>query len=120
MTRKSLRSLQPSPFGLRLGKPVYTRAKAVPPELNAEADIHIVKIVCILQSINYPERHYNGITSNLNQRLNEHNNGDCSHTSKYAPWQVLVSISFAEDARALAFERYLKSGSGRAFAQKHF
>ncbi len=79
-----------------------------------------MKTVYILQSVRYPDRHYSGITSNLNQRLNEHNSGDCSHTSKYAPWRVLVSILFAEDAKALSFERYLKSGSGRAFAQKHF
>jgi predicted GIY-YIG superfamily endonuclease len=79
-----------------------------------------MKIVYILQSVNYPKRHYSGITSDFNKRLDEHNNGKCPHTSKYKPWQALVIISFTEDSKAQEFERYLKSGSGRAFAHKHF
>ena len=79
-----------------------------------------MKIVYILQSVKHPNRHYTGITSNLNQRLNEHNTGNCPHTLKYAPWRVLVMISFTENSKAQEFERYLKSGSGRAFAKKRF
>jgi predicted GIY-YIG superfamily endonuclease len=79
-----------------------------------------MKIVYILQSVRYPERHYTGITSDFNQRLADHNNGNCPHTSKYRPWQLVASISLVEDSKAQAFERYLKSGSGRAFAKKHF
>ena len=36
------------------------------------------------------------------------------------PWQFVVSIEFAEERTAVHFERYLKSGSGRAFARRHF
>jgi putative endonuclease len=43
-----------------------------------------------------------------------------NHTSKYAPWQLIVTIAFTEKNKALKFERYLKSGSGRAFAKRHF
>ncbi len=34
------------------------------------------------------------------------------------PWAFDVVIRFADERRALAFERYLKSGSGCAFAQR--
>jgi len=60
------------------------------------------------------------ITNDLTQCLNDHNNGECPHTSKYIPWRVLAAISFADDSKAQAFEKYLKSGSGRAFSQKNF
>ena len=35
------------------------------------------------------------------------------------PWEVDLVIQFAKEARGLAFERYLKSGSGCAFAKRH-
>jgi len=35
-------------------------------------------------------------------------------------WQLHVTIELADEDRALAFERYLKSGSGRACAKRHF
>ena len=79
-----------------------------------------MKTVYILQSVHYPNRHYTGITNDLAQRLDDHNNGECHHTAKYIPWRVLAVISFIDDSKAQAFERYLKSGSGRAFSQKHF
>jgi predicted GIY-YIG superfamily endonuclease len=40
------------------------------------------------------------------------------HTAKYAPWEIKTYIGFDDDERAIAFERYLKSASGRAFAKK--
>ena len=44
----------------------------------------------------------------------------CLSTSKYGPWRLRTYIAFSDEKSALAFERYLKSGSGRAFAKKHF
>ena len=52
--------------------------------------------------------------------MGAHNAGQSPHTSKYRPWRIVLAISFADDKRAHAFERYLKSGSGRAFASRHF
>jgi putative endonuclease len=52
-------------------------------------------------------------------RLTQHNAGQCFHTSKHRPWTVDVVIEFPDERRALTFERYLKSGSGVAFAQRH-
>jgi hypothetical protein len=47
-----------------------------------------------------------------------HNSGVVSHTSKYVPWRLRSYVAFTDEALAFAFERYLKSGSGRAFAKK--
>ncbi len=63
---------------------------------------------------------YIGITSDVQSRLSDHNAGRCSHTASKRPWQIHVLIQFADEATALRFERYLKSGSGRAFARRHF
>jgi putative endonuclease len=77
-----------------------------------------VTYVYILQSIENPERYYVGATGELRARLQKHNAGDVSHTSKYAPWSIKTYIAFADEKRALSFEKYLKSASGRAFAKK--
>jgi predicted GIY-YIG superfamily endonuclease len=54
------------------------------------------------------------------RRLSEHNSGKSRHTVKFRPWELSAYIAFPDLPRALSFERYLKSGSGRAFAKKHF
>ena len=64
--------------------------------------------------------HYTGITQDLEQRIAEHNRGACPHSAKHRPWRVETTIAFASEAKARAFERYLKSGSGREFARRHF
>lgn len=73
--------------------------------------------VYILQSIHLPNRFYVGFTDNLRQRLKTHNSGQVPHTAKFAPWRIKSAIAFRDRARALDFERYLKSSSGRAFAR---
>jgi predicted GIY-YIG superfamily endonuclease len=76
--------------------------------------------VYLLQSIGDPERYYVGQSNDPTSRLDEHNSGQSIHTNKHRPWKVVVTVAFADPAKATAFERYLKSGSGRAFAKKHF
>jgi len=76
--------------------------------------------VYILVSANDPSRHYTGCTSNPEARLKKHNEGGCPHTSKYRPWRIETAIAFVEKRKAVAFETYLKSGSGREFARRHF
>ncbi|MEH2490300.1 GIY-YIG nuclease family protein [Bradyrhizobium sp. AZCC 2230] len=78
-----------------------------------------MKYVYILQSLD-GEHFYVGITDDLRARLVKHNAGEVPHTSKYGPWRIRTYFAFDDMARAIAFERYLKSGSGRAFAKKHF
>ncbi len=76
--------------------------------------------VYILQSEIDDSRYYVGLTDAIERRLVEHNSGKSIHTNKYRPWRIVVSIGFSDPAKATAFERCLKSGSGRAFAKKHF
>jgi len=63
---------------------------------------------------------YTGCTTDLEQRLKDHNRGHVPHTAKFAPWDLEAAIAFADKAKARAFEKYLKSGSGREFARHHF
>lgn len=78
------------------------------------------RIVYILKSADEPPRYYVGLTADLSARLAAHNAGRCHHTAAKRPWRVDVLVKFADEARAVAFERYLKSGSGNAFAMRHF
>ncbi len=75
--------------------------------------------VYVLHSLSAWDRYYTGITSNLDARLADHNAARCPHTADGRPWQVDLSVQFADEARAIRFERYLKSGSGCAFAKRH-
>ena len=75
--------------------------------------------VYLLQSQTEPKRKYVGVTDVIERRLIEHNEGKSVHTNKFKPWKLMTSISFDERSKAEAFERYLKSHSGRAFAKKH-
>jgi predicted GIY-YIG superfamily endonuclease len=77
-----------------------------------------VKYVYILQSLDTPEHFYVGSTDGLRARLKKHNAGHVSHTRKYKPWRVNTYLGFSDADRAIAFEKYLKSPSGRAFARK--
>jgi predicted GIY-YIG superfamily endonuclease len=79
-----------------------------------------MKTVYLLQSIPHPDQHYVGLTQDVHVRLLAHNRGESPHTSKHRPWRLVMAATFEDDARAVAFERYLKSGSGRAFANRHF
>ena len=77
-----------------------------------------MKYVYIIASINESERFYVGSSDNPRARLQAHNSGSVPHTSKYRPWRLKTYIAFSDVDRAIAFEKYLKSGSGRAFAKK--
>lgn len=75
-----------------------------------------MKYVYILESL-AGEHFYTGLTDDLVARLAKHNSGAVTHTSKFGPWRIKTYVAFSDDSRAVAFERYLKSGSGRAFAK---
>jgi predicted GIY-YIG superfamily endonuclease len=76
--------------------------------------------VYLIRSVATPDRGYTGATSDLRQRLRDHNAGKSTHTAKYAPWELIWYCAFPDKLKALEFEKYLKSHSGRAFARKHF
>jgi len=75
--------------------------------------------VYTLESLSHPDQIYTGQTQNLKPRLDTHNSGQVPHTSKFTPWQIRSATAFKSRQRAVAFERYLKSGSGRAFFKRH-
>jgi putative endonuclease len=77
-------------------------------------------IVYLLRTISGRKRPYVGLTHDLAAPLDAHNAGRCTHTARYRPWEVAVAIHLADEPTAVQFERYLKSGSGRAFAKRHF
>ena len=76
--------------------------------------------IYLLRSISHPSERYIGFTTDVAARLDAHNRGQSPHTAKHKPWDVVATISFPDKGKALAFESYLKSGSGRAFANKRF
>jgi predicted GIY-YIG superfamily endonuclease len=77
-----------------------------------------MKYVYILQSIDFPDRFYTGVTADLRDRISRHNAGEVSHTAKYLPWQMKTYVAFSDESQAFAFEAHLKTASGRAFAKK--
>ncbi len=77
-----------------------------------------MRYVYLVQSESVGGQRYVGITSDLKRRLADHNAGKSPHTSKFGPWKLVTYIAFSDEQKAEAFERYLKSGSGHAFARK--
>ncbi len=77
-----------------------------------------MRYVYLLQSIDWPDERYVGMTDDLKTRLAAHNAGQSKHTAKFKPWRLVTYLGFTDPTKALAFERYLKSGSGHAFARK--
>jgi predicted GIY-YIG superfamily endonuclease len=78
------------------------------------------RFVYVLKSADPKPHFYIGLTSDVLARLADHNAGRCPHTARYRPRQMHVIIEHPKEQQAVAFERYLKSGSGRAFAKRHF
>ena len=77
-----------------------------------------VYYVYLIESLSVQGERYVGMTTDLKQRLREHNQGKSSHTTKFSPWKLITYFSLTDRAKAEAFERYLISGSGHAFARK--
>ena len=78
-----------------------------------------IRYVYVLRSLADRTRYYTGSTANCKARLASHNAGLCQPTLNARPWEIDVLVQFADERRALAFERYLKTGSGCAFAKRH-
>ena len=145
---ESLPPSQPSPgcAELRLGRPlrgrrinaIHRHAKAVSPERRSREGgppaNHLAKemltspamkgigqrFVYVLRSESDPSRHYVGRTADVDKRLRWHNEGPSGYTVHHRPWLPIVVLEFPDGSAASHFERYLKSGSGRAFAKRHF
>ena len=59
------------------------------------------------------------MTEDLEKRLNDHNRGVAKYSSSKVPYSLIWHCGFNNKKRALDFEKYLKSGSGFAFRNKH-
>ena len=79
-----------------------------------------MRYVYLLESIHFPNEIYVGLTDNLRGRFVAHNAGQSPHTKKFKPWRLVAYLAFSDPNKAIAVEQYLKSGSGRAFAKRHF
>ncbi len=78
------------------------------------------RFVYVLRNISASNRFYVGLTSDVKSRLETHNSGGSQHTAPLRPWELIVSVKFTNESSARSFEKYLKTGSGRAFAKRHF
>jgi putative endonuclease len=78
----------------------------------------LMHYVYLLSSVSDPARRYVGFTANLKKRFKSHNEGASVHTAKYRPWKLVTYLGFDNERKAREFEHYLKSGSGKAFANK--
>ncbi|MSR89696.1 hypothetical protein EXS53_02085 [Patescibacteria group bacterium] len=77
------------------------------------------RVLCIIYLYSSKsKKNYYGSTKNLQKRLGLHNAGKVFSTKPYLPWKLIWYGAFIDEKRAKDFERYLKSGSGKAFAYK--
>lgn len=76
--------------------------------------------VYLLSSHRDPQKHNVGFTQNLKMRLSGHNAGHNPSTAAHRPWNIAAYFALPSEKKALAFEDYLKSGSGKTFAKRHF
>ena len=116
VTRSSLRSSR-AKAGASAPKPWRRRAA---PQATAGRPDSPMYYVYLLQSQSRSDQQYVGSTRDLRRRLTDHNESRSIHTAKFRPWILLTYTAFAKEKTAIAFERYLKSGSGRAFSKRHF
>ena len=73
--------------------------------------------VYIIQSVK-DNSYYVGSTEDLKRRLQEHNRGRVRYTSSKMPYELVYYCAFQIKKKAIDFEKYLKQGSGFAFAKK--
>ena len=75
--------------------------------------------VYVLISEKDPMKYYIGMTTDIEGRVRQHNEFKCAYSKRFAPWRLETYIFFHREDLALAFERYLKHGSGHAFLKRH-
>ncbi len=74
--------------------------------------------VYLLVSIKNPSKRYIGFTADIMSRLETHNSGGSTYTKHDRPWRIVSFVTFDTQEKATAFEKYIKIGSGAAFANK--
>ena len=72
----------------------------------------------IIESESYPGRRYIGYSTDLKQRLADHNRKTNRSAKSGGPWRLVFYAAFEREEEARQFEAYLKTSSGKAFAAK--
>jgi putative endonuclease len=85
----------------------------------SEAGLVNMRYVYLLQSLSDSTKRYIGLAYDVEERVMEHNSGKSIYTNKHKPW-LIAQFGFESEQKAFDFERYLKHGSGHAFAKRHF
>ena len=80
----------------------------------------VLYYVYFLRSVKDFSKTYIGYTINVQQRLDVHNSGGSVYTKQDKPWKLIAYVAFESEQKALEFEKYIKVGSGHAFAKKRF
>jgi len=75
--------------------------------------------VYLIESEKDPAKRYVGFTDDLKKRHGEHNAGKSKYTLDHRPWVLVTYLAFRSREKAVAMEKYLKIGSGHAFARRH-
>ncbi|MDH5476671.1 MAG: GIY-YIG nuclease family protein [Cyclobacteriaceae bacterium] len=65
------------------------------------------------------DTHYVGCTNNIGNRLVRHERGEVHYTKSRLPVTLVTYTAFPDKYKAYKYEKYLKSGSGRAFSKRH-
>ena len=74
--------------------------------------------VYIIQS-QKDQSYYTGYTTNLVNQFKKHNEGGQKYSSQKRPFVLVWYCAFVDKNKATMLEKYLKQGSGFAFARKH-
>jgi predicted GIY-YIG superfamily endonuclease len=64
-------------------------------------------------------KQYTGCSDNLKDRITRHQTGQIPATKNRLPIKLVSYFAFSNKYVAFNFEKYLKSGSGRAFLKRH-
>ena len=63
---------------------------------------------------------YTGCTNNIKERIERHKKGYVPATANRRPIKLNSYFAIKNKYKAFELEKYLKSGSGRAFIKRHF
>jgi putative endonuclease len=64
-------------------------------------------------------KYYSGYTKDVQKRFIEHNSGKVPYTKDKRPVKLVSFTGFTDKYKAINFEKYLKSGSGISFRNRH-
>ena len=78
-----------------------------------------MRTVYILYS-NTSSRYYVGQTSDIDQRLERHNQGRVKSTKYGIPWGIVLQLDVSTRSEAMILEKQIKKRGARRYIEKHF